>query len=381
MPNATPSRRRRRGDGSLYQAPDGRWRAVLSEVDPLTGRTRRRYLSGATEADTRAKLAAAVHDRDRGAPSDRSPTLEAWAGRWLVLVAQSVRPNTLRSYRTALRSHVLPRLGRRRLGELRPSDVERLTAELIAGGMATSTAALTRTVLAACLAAAVRDGAVARNVAADSRPPRVARAERRSLSPAELRRLLTTADEDEDMGPLVRLVAATGMRRGEALGLAWRDVDSGTLTIRRQLVRSATGVELAEPKSTVSRRTITLPAVAVAALDRRREAQDRDREAAGPKWQDRDGLIFTDRLGRPVHPVAFGSAFRRLVELAQLPGVTPHTLRHTTASALLAAGLPVRDVAESLGHSPAVLMRTYAHALPGSRQRIAAAMDEALSDG
>jgi len=381
VPDRTASRRRRpRGDGSLYRDSAGRWRATITVPDPITGRPRRKYLSGATEGEVRRKLAEAVRDRDRGDATGRTPTFAAWAERWLVRVAATVRPSTVAGYDRALRLYLVPRFGRLELHAIRPSDVETMTAELIAGGLHPATATLYRAVLSACLAAAVRDGLIVRNVVTASRPPRIPAKARRSLSPDELRRLLATA-ADDPVGPAVEVLAFTGLRRGELLGLAWADLDGTRLTIRRQLVRlDNRRYGLSEPKTASSWRTIVLPGRALDALGRQRARQTADRERAGADWQDRDGLIFTTPLGTPVHPVAFGSTFAAIATRAGLSGVTPHVLRHTAASAILAAGVPPRDAAEALGHSPAVLMRTYAHAMPGSRERVAAALERVIEE-
>jgi len=339
--------------------------------DPATGRPVRRYLSGKTERELLAKLRAARADADAGRSTGRTPTLATWTRRWLLLTRSTVRTSTVDGYRANLERHVLPKLGDVELAKLRPSDVEALTTQLLASGLAASTVVLVRTTLVICLNAAVRDGVLDRNPASSARAPRVPRTEKRALSPAELRQLLAVAAADDEVGPAVELLATTGLRRGELLGLTWGDVSASSLTVRRAYVRTAAqAVGLAEPKSSRSARTILLPARAAAALARRREL------AGDPLPSD---PVFPGRFGAdPMHPDGFGNAFRRLADRAQLHDVTAHTLRHTVASQLLAAGVPVRDVAEALGHSPAVLLRTYAHAQPGSRERVAAALDGVL---
>lgn len=383
MPDSTaPRRRRRRGDGSIYRDSAGRYRGTITVADPDTGRPVRRYFSGDTEAEVRRKVADAALARDRGELVRQGPTLEAWARRWLIATSARVRTSTLDNYRVALEYHALPRLGHLELARIRPSDVEHLLASMIAKGSAPSTAGLVRTVLGACLAAAMRDGLVARNAVRDARPTRAAATERRSLTPDELRRILDAAADDAELGPAVELLAATGLRRGELLGLSWDDYDVGaaTLTVRRALTVDRTGVRLTEPKTGQSRRRIALPRRGVAALERRRATQSHDREEAGRDWADRAGLIFTSRIGTPVHPQVLYDHVRAIAAHAGVEGVSPHTFRHTVASAILAGGVPVKDAADALGHSPAVLMRTYAHALPGSRDRVAAVLDRALEE-
>jgi integrase len=376
-----PKRRRPKGEGSIYPVAGGGYRGSLPYPDPITGETRRRWVSGRTKAEVGEELRKLREERDRGGALAGTPTLEAWAARWLRTARHTVRPSTFASYEWTVAK--LGTLGPKRLGELRPSDVESWTGELIAtGGLKPSTAQLARRILGNVLGAAVRDGLLVRNPVASSRPPKVEATERRSLTPAELRRLLEVAAADAELGPAVELLVATGLRRGELLGLRWSDYrpEDGTLEVRRALVRGSTGPELAEPKTPTSRRVVELPALGVAALERARAAQEAQRAKAGEWWAGGDDpLVVTTAAGEHVHPVAFGSAFRRLALAAGLEGVTPHTLRHTNASMILAAGVPARDAAEALGHSTRVLLRTYAHAMPGSRGKVARALDEALS--
>ena len=139
------------------------------------------------------------------------------------------------------------------------------------------------------------------------------------------------------------------------------------------------GVELAEPKTRRSRRTIHLPAPALAALERQGDRQATVREAAGTAWQDRDRLIFTDAVGRPLYRVAVHRAFHELLDTAGLPSIPFHGLRHSTATALLTAGVPLRVVSDLLGHSGiAITSDYYAHVEPTLRREAADAMERTL---
>jgi integrase len=376
------TRRRHAGDGTAYEVAPGNWRGSLPYTD-ATGRTKRKWVSGKTQAAVNARLRDLRDERDRGEALGRTPTVSEWADRWMRVVRHQVRPSTYQSYVWALDHYIRPTLGTRRLASLMPSDVETVVGKWIDGGLKPSTAMLARRVLSVMLGAAVRDRVIVANPVTGSRPPRQQAVERRSLTPDELKALLAVAADDQTAtGPAVELLAATGMRRGELLGLRWSDYDAtaGTIRVRRALVRGADGPVLAEPKTSQSLRVIGLPMLAVAALDRRRAAQYVERQKAGAYWAGGDDpVIFSDALGRTIHPVAFGSAFVHLAGKAGLTGVTPHVLRHSVATSLLAAGVPARDVADSLGHSTRVLLRTYAHAVPGSQARVAGAMDKVLA--
>ena len=189
-----------------------------------------------------------------------------------------------------MRHHVIPALGKVELGRLRPSDVEALTMDMLDRGLAPGTAALTRRVLVVALTDAERDGLVVRNVARLARAPRQ-RDPPRSLTAAEVR-TLTEAARYDPMGSLVLLALSTGLRRGELVALRWDAVGPDSLTVNATMAREFQGgYERADSKTRRSRRTVGLPAMARAALDRQRLIS-----GEGP-W------VFPDPVtGRPARP-------------------------------------------------------------------------------
>jgi integrase len=373
---ASYPRRRSYGSGSVYRTADGRWRGALVTTDPATGRRTRRTVSGPTAADTRHRL-----DKLRavGSPSTTMRTAD-WLAAWLPTARQRVAPSTYRGYEAVVRS-IASHIGDVPLGSLTPSDVERMTAATVASGRTARTAGMARKVLRLALRQAIRDGLVTRNVAAEARPPRVEPFAARTLTASEARRLIETTTDDE-LGPLWAVLIATGLRLGEALGLSWPDVDlaAGNLTVRRSLARGWDGKPtLGSPKSERSRRTIALPAAAREALDRQRSRQDALRTAAGTAWQDRDGLVFTDAVGRPVVGRYLTPVLRKALTDAGLPAIRCHDLRHTAATLQLAAGVPLAVISRTLGHSTlAITADIYASVTPDLRREAADAMDRAL---
>jgi integrase len=272
------------------------------------------------------------------------------------------------------------------LAKVAPSDVEHVTAGMIASGLSPRTAALARVVLRRALADALRDGLVHRNVAALARPPHVPsrslEAGRDYLSNEDLRRLLSAA-KVHPMGPLVTVAATTGLRLGELLGLEWQDIDgaAGTLAVRRSLARAPHGWKLAEPKTSRSRRTIDLPTAARGAVDRQRDLQEAARDAAGSAWQDVDGLVFTDAVGRPLSGSWVNHTYHDMARAAGVPSVPFHGLRHSAATALLAAGVPLVVVSRYLGHATiTVTADRYSGVTPDLRRSTADAMDRALGE-
>ena len=165
-----------------------------------------------------------------------------------------------------------------------------------------------RTTLRLALGDAVRDGLAGRNAAADAKPPYLPHRPITYLSARDVRRLIDGTADDE-FGPIYALAATTGLRLGELLGLTWGDVTDDRLTVRRSLARTHDkGWELAEPKSARSRRTIPLPLARDRRSRRSGPGSGSRRNAAGAAWQDRDGLVFTDAVGR--HASAGGRVAR-----------------------------------------------------------------------
>ena len=183
------------------------------------------------------------------------------------------------------------------------------------------------------------------------------------LRPTAQAEALLAALQGDRLWAMYRLMLATGLRRGEALGLHWRDVDldAAVLRVRWTLARTSTGFELGEPKTEKSRRTVPLPRSAVAALREHRKRQAAEQLAAGHLWE-RSGLVFTSEIGTALEPRNVLRRFEALAERAGLSGVHLHTLRHSAASFLLAAGTHTKVVQEHLGHSSyAITADIYSH--------------------
>jgi len=370
----------------MYRAADGRWHAAIVSTDPATGLRTRKVVSGRTMAIVRDRMADLRRQLEAtGRPTSKT-TIAEFLTPWLEAERGRIRAATWRGRELHVRSYILPAIGSLALADLRPTDVERMTASVIARGRSGVSARHARATLRRALADAERDGLVMRNVAALSRPPKIERHEIRVLSADETRTLLE-GSEDDEYGPLYAVAATTGLRQGEILGLAWSDLDgldghSPTLTVRHSLARTATGWGLAEPKTRRSRRSLELGATAARALRRQRTRQKEARLAVADLWQNADDLVFTDRIGRPLVGTdvtyRFGLALSRL----GLPRVRFHDLRHGVASLLLAQGVPLKLVSEQLGHSTiSITADTYAHLDREQRRAASDAIERAIAGG
>jgi integrase len=276
----------------------------------------------------------------------------------------------------------VPRLGTIPLAKLDVSHVQVFVDQLSRSGLSPRTVSHCYVTLSSALSTAVTWRLVAVNVANGVRPPRVDAPKLRVPNPSEVQRLLAEVHEDAT-GAAITLIAYTGLRRGEALGLKWRDTDlaKGTVKVvgsQQRIRKDGSRLELQEPKTARGRRTITLPASALEVLKALRKRQLEERVFVGEAWIDGD-FVFTNAVGEPLDPDAFSHRFAKLASKAGIDGVRVHDLRHAIATALMAKVDP-RLVADTLGHaSTSFTMDTYGHERDGQGLVAARAIEEALA--
>ena len=176
------------------------------------------------------------------------------------------------------------------------------------------------------------------------------------------------------------MAVGLGLRRGEALGLSWDavDLDAGVLTVRRTLERAGAEPTFGEPKSARGNRTIMLPRLVADALYAHRKRQLEERLSAGAQWRD-SGLVFTTPDGGALDGRNLNRLFKMILRRAGLPDIRYHDLRHTAATLLLAQGVDVRTIMETLDHSQiGMTLNTYAHVVPALQREAAAKMNQIL---
>jgi integrase len=385
--------RRGRGEDSVYQDGD-RWRGAISLGRTPDGRRRRIKVSGSTKAEVIAKLKEVHRALDAGVESPtRRLTVGAYLDQWIEGVPGRVEQSTAADYADTVRLHLKPGLGSKILTKLSVSELNALWASKRKAGYSANSIRIMRTVLRSALHQAEREGLLVRNVAALSDPPRIGQSEGRSLTVAEARHLLDAATGDR-LKALYAVTITFGLRRGEALGLSWSDIDldSGLVHVRHQLRRERlpadqqqeagrkTHLVLRDLKTKKSRRTLHLTPALDGLLRSHRAGQARERLAAGPEWAE-SGLVFTTPKGTPIDPDNFAHYFHRLCARADLGHWTPHELRHSAASIMLAQGTPLYVVSEVLGHaSVAITKDIYGHLIGGEKQEATEAIADVLFD-
>ncbi len=322
-----------------------------------------------TQKEAAQKLAEKVAEVTRGEHRDDGRlTVGEWLNSWLVdKVADGMRPTTERSYRAHIREHLIPRLGRYRLSELRPAHVDALLRELRAAGKGATTIRRVHATLRSALATAKRRRLVSYNAAEDVDLPAVPRSRVKPWEVTELAAFLD-AVAGHRLGALYELMAFTGLRRGEACALRWSDIDleRSVLHVRRQLVQVGHQLIEGPPKTHSGEdRRVDLGERAVGVLLAHRLEQDAERAAWGDAYAG-GGLVFAREDGTRLHPELVTKTFARLARQAGVRPVRLHDLRHGQASLMLAAGVDMAVVSKRLGHSSITLTSDlYSHLLEG----------------
>ena len=371
--------------GYVRLMPDGTRKAVTRRTGPNGERW-------TTERDAKRALREVLVAADKGELVDPSKQqVGAYLDEWLA--GLRLAPSTVASYRKNVRLHLAPHIGAVPLASLTTARIDALYRQLERGGRADHkageglsprTVRYIHTILSAALGAAVKHYRLTRNPAATASPPSAKQArapEMHAWTAEQLAAFLGWSAGSSQHHAAWRLLAYTGMRRGEALALRWRDVnlDAGTVSVRRSagVIRvkgEGAAIEEGDTKSGKPR-VVDLDAATVAVL----RAHRKQRGSMALQLARDDALVLGDQEGRHLHPERFTRTFgaevarcRKALGDSAVPVIRLHDLRHTHATLLLLAGVPVHVVSERLGHaSPVITMQVYAHVLPGSQREAA----------
>lgn len=351
-----------------------KWVVRVDGIDTATGRHRPRQLG--TYPSQRSAQAAARSAKAEDHTTERGTV--SWLVRRWVASKTSITLKSREQYEWAA-GHIVAGIGAIPLARLERDDIAAWIDGLAAGGQLSRRGVqICRTVLRAALAEAVDEGVIARSPAARVGLPRTV------AKPSKQKEAVTwTADQidrflaaiaDHRWAVAFRVNVLYGLRRSELLALRWDDLNmtAATLRIDESLVATSTGASWGDAKNQRSRRTIPIDPETMKVFARRRAEQAAERLAAGAAWHD-TGLIVATRLGGLVLPRSYDRALDAIVKKAGLPRLTSHGLRHTAATHMVANASDLgelRAVADVLGHSPEMLLNTYAEVLPDHRMTV-----------
>ena len=378
------AKRRGHGEGSVSERADGRWQVRIDLGRSLTGSRRRKYAYAATQSEA-VDLLRRLGGRSVNGQllTTRSPTVAQYLEDWYAVKSDEWRPSTCRSYRGAIDRYLTPAFGPLRLEQLSPIVVQRWLMEHKKAHGARRRITLAHATLRSALSSAQQLQLISTNAAEFVTVPKP---RAKPIVPLDLDRARTflRAAASHRLNALFSVALACGLRLGEATGLRWQDVnlDSGELSIHKQLQIVKKQLVLQELKTAKSRRTLALPQVCVAALRVHRTRQLEERLKAGAGWVD-TGLMFTTYTRRPghlsgsgLHPRNVLRTLHRVLAAADLPRVRFHDLRHSAASLLIAEGVQLVEVSMLLGHSELrVTADLYSHLQQQTAAKAARHMD------
>lgn len=375
--------KRGHGDGGIDERSPGHYR-LRWRVD---GKRYTKAFHGSI-AEARRELRRLLKSADDGehvAPD--KVTIADYLRGWLA-ADPGISPKTRERYRQLAERQIIPHLGATALQKLRPGQLTEWHAELLRAGGADGRSLAARTVghahrlLHTALAHAARAELVARNVASLVHPPKV-QAEEISILPAPEIAQVLAGLAGHRLLPIAALAVGSGLRRGELCGLVWGDVDlaAGRLRVSGALEQTRAGLRLKEPKTRHGRRSLTLPEFAATALRNHWRDQQKQRLARGLGRAGSAGWVFTLPDGSPWKPDYLSRHWKRTLASRKLPRIGLHTLRHSHASALIAAGIDPLTISRRLGHGTAAFtLSTYGHLFADTDAAAAMALDATLGN-
>lgn len=300
---------------------------------------------------------------------------------WLeVYCEKNLAPNTVRGYRTNIEKHIIPHIGNILMIKLGPKDLQDLYYKLEAQNLSSTTVRYVHNNLHRALAYGVKMQFIPKNPADMATPPRPQHYEATILNPDQVL-ILLQACESKDLFWPVLLAVTLGLRRGEALGLRWEDVDFGNKMIyvhHSAHTDSVKTFEIAKTKSRSSNRTLLLPDYVYECLQIRYEYLQERRKVLGKSFNSFDVVCFRED-GTPYTTNALQHQFRKMITDLKMPEIRFHDLRHTNATMLLRKKIPAKIVSSMLGHSTIKLtMDTYSHVVPEMQEEAVSAVNSIL---
>lgn len=357
--------------GRLVKRSKVSWTIIIEAGrDPATGKRKRIYKAvRGNKTQAKQVMEQLLAELQQGTyVKPEKITLAEYLNEWLETACKPrLAPKTIEGYKICIERHITPALGQIYLSELQPMHIQILYGDLLEKGLSKRTVELVHTVLRAALKQAVKWQMISRNPADATEPPRPKRPEVRTLSPAELNRLLEEA-QSSPIADVILVAAYTGMRRGEVLALQWEDIDfvRRIIYVQRNLVRVGGEFIVKPPKTQRGLRQVP---VDDGVIERLAELK----EQAISKW------VFSRADGSPLDPSTVTHQFKRVAEQAGFPDLRFHDLRHTFATILLTQGIQAKVVQELLGHeSITTTIDTYTHVVESLQKQAANAFGNAL---
>jgi len=378
-------KRRANGEGNIRKRKDGRWEGrYTAGRDPETGKTIYRNVLGRTQAEVKEKLKQAIQENTEvDTIKAEQYTVGQWMDVWFENYAKiKVRPSSHQTYKSYIENHIKPNIGSVPLGKLSSLQVQKLYRKLLAKGrvdrieakgqpkgLSPKTVRNINQVIFSAMDFARSQKLIAFNPTDGCALPKLEHQEMKTIPAEQLTSFLREAKES-GVFEMYYIELATGLWRGELLGLKWKDLDlqQGSLRVQRQVSRINGEVVEAPLKTKNSYRTILLGADAVKIL-----------KEQGKKSGD-SPYAFPSPTGGPISPDSVLQMLHRVLERAGLPKVRFHDLRHTFATVALQNSVDIKTVSGMLGHySAGFTLDTYAHITTAAKREAAKTVGSILS--
>ncbi|MGB2964013.1 MAG: site-specific integrase [Anaerolineales bacterium] len=369
-------RNRVKGEGSIYQRPNGRWRAqIYIHGERLT-------FSAITRKEALAWLLMIRNEVKNGLNVEGSKiSYSDFLDDWLETKKPQVAEQTWSYYSQLVRDYMKPKLGMYKLRELSTRRIQGFYNHLVEQGVGLRTIEKNHSVIHASLNYAVKYGLIASNQDAFTDPPKPKKKEIKYLNIEEVKKLFQVAKENNDRNyAMYYLAIVTGMRQGELLGLQWKNVDMGRgiIKVNQNLKRLPSGkLVFGKPKTKTSIRSRAIGEETIEVLKDQVKRIKRERidENVKALWKEMD-MVFPSTIGRPIDPTNLLKKFRQLLKRAGLPRLRFHDLRHTSASIMLNNGVDVFVASRRLGHAkPSITLDVYGHLLTSVQNEVGNKMD------
>ena len=368
------AKKRGHGDGSITYR-EGRAKPWLARTSKASGKALQTR-NFATKQEATVWLRQVGNEMDEGTYTDPSKlSLAQWMTTWLETYKRpSVEIRTYEGYASINRLYITPTIGHIELQKLQPVHIQTMLNSCAEEELSKRTLQYIVATLRPALKQALRDGLVTRNAAEAVSLPKsnATPTKKRALSRQELTALFDICADEPRLNIAVRIMAGTGVRIGELLGLRWDDIDMqrSTMNIARAITTSRTeGRIVKQPKTSASIRAIPLPAALVEALQAWKIMQIEERLQAGADWQDTAGAVMTMQNGSLVRAEWISGNLRKR------GAYSAHELRHTYATLLVENGVDLKTVQELLGHATTrMVMEVYAHSNDEAKRKAVEAL-------
>lgn len=377
-------KKRANGEGNIRKRKDGRWEGrYTAGHDPESGKPIYKNVLGKTQAETKEKLKRAMEET-KGLDIAKAGqyTVGQWMDVWFENYAKvKVRPSSHQTYRGYIDNHIRPNIGNTPLSKLTSLELQKLYKKLLEGGrvertesekqpkgLNAKTVRNINQIISSAMELAKSHRLIAANPTETCALPKLEHREMKTLTADQLNSFLREAKES-GVYEMYYLELATGLRRGELLGLKWDDIDltNGVIHVRRQIARINGEVVEAPLKTKNAYRTLSIGPDAIAIL------KTQGRNPSGD-------YVFPSPSGGPISPDSVLNMLHRVLERAGLPKVRFHDLRHTFATLALQNGVDVKTVSGMLGHfSAGFTLDTYAHVTTAAQRQAANTMGTVLS--